>query len=80
MDKQMFFCAPQRAYLSTFDCMELRERPIGKAPMGSQPRLKACERCSLYPLVDAGDVPTVSLADYLNGARPEAAELPKRRA
>lgn len=71
----MFFCIPQKAYLCTSDCANLRKRPVGRGPHGGQARLKACEFCTMYPLVDSLDVPTVSLAAYLDGARPLAVEL-----
>jgi hypothetical protein len=71
----MFFCIPQQAYLRTGDCASLRDRPVGRAPAGSQPRLKACEFCTMYPLVENLEVPTVSLRAYIGGARPAAAKV-----
>lgn len=71
----MFFCIPQRAYICTNDCKRLRMRPVGKGPNGSQPMLKACEFCVMYPLVDSLEVPTVSIEAYLGGARPKAVDI-----
>ena len=48
----MFYCIPQQAYLSVTTCKNLRERPVGKAPAGAQPKLIACEKCTMHPLVD----------------------------
>jgi len=53
----------------------LRKRPVGKVPAGAQPKLRACETCTMYPLVDSLRVPTVSLGDYLAGGRPQEADL-----
>lgn len=75
MNKLMFFCIPQKAYIRIDDCQDLRERPLKKGPTGRQLRLKACEYCTMYPLVDSLEVPTVSLEAYLDGARPKAMEL-----
>lgn len=76
MDKdRMFFCIPQQAYMSTDNCVKLRNRPVGKVPAGAQPKLRACERCSMYPLVDTLTVPTVSLDQYLSGRKPAAVNL-----
>ena len=73
MDKsRIFFCKPQNAYMSVANCNELRCRPIGKAAAGSQPRLMACERCEMHKLVDKAKVPTVSIAEYVGGIKPEA--------
>jgi len=69
---RIFFCKPQNAYMSVANCSELRERPVGKASAGSQPRLLACERCEMYKFVDKSKVPTVSLNEYVEGAKPEA--------
>ncbi len=71
----MFFCIPQEAYMRTDNCQKLRNRPTGKVPAGAQPKLRACESCTMYPLVDALKVPTVSLADYLGGSKPAVANL-----
>ncbi|WJW75473.1 hypothetical protein QVG61_13435 [Thiohalobacter sp. IOR34] len=71
----MFFCIPQEAYMRTDNCQKLRKRPTGKVPAGAQPKLRACEGCTMFPLVDKLKVPTVSLADYLGGRRPEVANL-----
>jgi hypothetical protein len=71
----MFFCIPQKAYIRTSDCTSLRSRPVGRAPAGAQPRLKACEFCTMYPLVESLEVPTVSLSAYIGGERPKAAEV-----
>ena len=76
MDKDwMFFCIPQQAYMSTENCVKLRNRPVGKVPAGAQPKLRACERCSMYPLVDTLTVPTVSLDQYLSGRKPATVNL-----
>ncbi len=66
----MFFCIPQKAYMRTSNCRKLRRRPVGKAAAGLQPRLRACEQCTLYPLVDADQVPTVTLSAFLGGDKP----------
>ena len=71
----MFFCIPQQAYMRTNNCVSLRKRPAGKAPAGAQPMLRACEKCTMYPLVDSKKVPTVSLEDYLGGSKPKVANL-----
>ncbi|MFN2309460.1 MAG: hypothetical protein ABR553_06960 [Gammaproteobacteria bacterium] len=71
----MFFCIPQQAYMATANCNKLRKRPVGKVPAGTQPKLRACETCSMYPLVDTHKVPMVSLADYLTGERPNVVNL-----
>jgi len=67
----MFYCVPQEAIMSTSHCKKLRKRPSGKAPAGSQPKLAACEKCQMYPLVDKLKVPTVTLKAYLDGAKPK---------
>ena len=67
----MFFCIPQNAFMGIANCQKLRKRPVGKAPAGSQPQLRACETCQMHSLVDEGKVPTVSLASYLNGSKPK---------
>jgi len=73
MDKnRIFFCQPQKAYMSIANCCELRGRPTGKAAAGSQPKLMACERCELHKMVDKAKVPTVSLNEYVEGRKPEA--------
>ncbi|RMG29002.1 MAG: hypothetical protein D6721_07220 [Gammaproteobacteria bacterium] len=72
----MFYCIPQGAYMRTENCQKLRQRPTGtKVSAGTQPRLRACEVCTMYPLVDALKVPTVSMAEYLAGRRPETVDL-----
>lgn len=72
----MFFCIPQQAYMATSNCGTLRKRPVGnKVPAGSQPMLRACETCSMYPLVDTQKVPMVSLSAYLGGQRPNEVNL-----
>jgi hypothetical protein len=71
----MFFCIPQQAYMRITNCKSLRKRPVGKAPAGAQPMLRACERCVMYPLVEELKVPTVNLESYLAGAKPKAANL-----
>ena len=77
----MFYCIPQQAYLSITTCKNLRERPVGKAPAGAPPRLIACEKCTMHPLVDRDQVPTVTLDAYLGGSKPRTANLnsPKYR-
>ena len=37
--------------------------------------LRACEKCTMYALVDKEKVPTVSLVDYLGGSKPKIANL-----
>lgn len=74
-EELMFFCIPQQAYMATGNCEKLRNRPVGKVPAGAQPKLRACETCTMYPLVDTETVPTVSLTDYLTGGRPKAVNL-----
>jgi hypothetical protein len=71
----MFFCIPQQAYMRTENCCNLRKRPAGKAPAGAQPMLRACEKCTMYPLVDKEKVPTVSLDAYLGGSKPKVANI-----
>lgn len=72
----MFFCIPQQAYMATSNCSTLRRRPVGnKVPAGSQPKLRACETCNMYPLVDMRKVPMVSLSAYLGGTRPDEVNL-----
>jgi hypothetical protein len=71
----MFYCIPQQAYLSVTTCKNLRERPVGKAPAGAPPKLIACEKCTMHPLVDMAQIPTVSLDAYLNGSKPKVANL-----
>jgi len=71
----MFYCIPQQAYMRTENCTNLRKRPAGKAPAGAQPMLRACEKCTMYPLVDKKKVPTVPLGDYLGGDKPKIANL-----
>lgn len=71
----MFYCIPQQAYMGVANCVNLRKRPAGKAPAGAQPMLRACEKCTMYPLVDSDKVPTVSLQAYLGGSKPKVANL-----
>jgi hypothetical protein len=71
----MFFCIPQQAYLSVTTCKNLRERPVGKAPAGSPPKLIACEKCDMHPLVDMSRIPIVTLEAYLNGSKPRVVNL-----
>ena len=71
----MFFCIPQQAYMATSNCSKLRKRPVGKVPAGTQPKLRACKTCDMYPLVDKCKVPMVSLSDYLGGERPDEVNL-----
>ena len=77
----MFYCIPQEAYLSITTCKNLRERPVGKAPAGAPPKLIACEKCTMHPLVDMSKIPTVTLEAYLGGTRPKIVKLnsPKNR-
>ena len=71
----IFYCIPQQAYMRTENCNNLRKRPAGKAPAGAQPMLRACEICTMYPLVDKMKVPTISLDAYLGGSKPKVANL-----
>lgn len=71
----MFYCIPQGAYMRTDNCQKLRKRPTGKVPAGAQPKLRACEACTMYPLVDSGKIPTVTLTAYLGGDKPEVVNL-----
>jgi len=71
----MFYCIPQKAYMRTENCTNLRRRPAGKAPAGAQPMLRACEKCTMYALVDNEKVPTISLDAYLGGGKPKIANL-----
>ncbi len=71
----MFYCIPQQAYMRVTNCENLRNRPAGKAPAGAQPMLRACEKCTMYALVDTEKVPTVSLQAYLGGSKPRVANL-----
>ena len=73
MENRLFYCLPQQATLSTNDCMKLRKRPTSKSPGSGQTKLVACEKCSMYKLVDSGKVPTISLTDYMNGKVPKQA-------
>lgn len=77
----MFYCIPQQAYLSVTTCKNLRERPVGKAPAGAPPKLIACEKCTMHPLVDLAKIPVVTLEAYLGGSKPKIANLnsPKNR-
>jgi len=61
--------------MKTDNCCNLRKRPAGKAPAGAQPMLRACEKCTMYPLVDKNKVPTVTLDDYLGGSKPRIVNL-----
>ena len=73
MDKtRIFYCEPQKAFMSISNCMDLRGRPTGKAAAGSQPKLIACERCNMFKLVDKNKVETVTVTEYLGGVRPES--------
>ncbi len=69
--ENIFFCKPQQAYMRIGQCQSLRDRPVGKAAAGTQPKLMACERCEMFSLVDKKKVPTVSIIDYLDGSRPD---------
>ena len=71
----MFFCIPQQAYLSVTTCKSLRDRPVGKAPAGAPPKLIACEKCNMHPLVDMAKVPLVTLEASLGGSRPKTVNL-----
>jgi len=71
----IFHCIPQQAYLSISTCKNLRERPVGKAPAGAPPKLIACEKCVMHPLVDMSKIPTVTLEAYLGGSKPKSANL-----
>ena len=71
----MFFCIPQQAYLSVTTCKNLRERPVGKAPAGAPPKLIACEKCNMHPLVDMAKIPLVTLEAYLGGSKPKTVNL-----
>ncbi|MHB8471294.1 MAG: hypothetical protein ACYDC8_00310 [Gammaproteobacteria bacterium] len=62
--------------MRTENCRVLRNRPIGKAPAGSQAQLKACENCTMYAMVDEDRVPTVSLEAFLSGAKPKPMRQP----
>lgn len=76
MDKnRIFYCQPQKAYMSISNCVDLRDRPIGKAAAGSQPKMIACERCSMFKLVDKNKVETVTITEYLGGERPQSLSL-----
>jgi hypothetical protein len=77
----MFYCIPQQAYLSVTTCRNLRERPVGKAPAGAPPKLIACEKCTMHPLVDMAKIPTVTLEAYLGGSKPKTVNMnsPKTR-
>ena len=71
MDKnRIFYCVPQRAYMSLSNCSDLRNRPTGKAAAGTQPKMIACERCEMFKMVDKNKVPTVTLTEYLGGVKP----------
>jgi hypothetical protein len=73
MDKsRIFYCEPQKAFMSISNCHELRDRPVGKAAAGTQPKLIACERCDMYKMVDKNKVETVTITEYLGGVRPES--------
>lgn len=66
----MFFCAPQKAYMLTEACRNLRSRPTGKTPGGVNARPRVCENCELSLRVDSRAVPTVTLTAYLEGMVP----------
>jgi hypothetical protein len=57
------------------ECYHLRQRPVGKAPAGAPPKLIACEKCTMHPLVDMAQIPTVSLDAYLSGSKPRTVNL-----
>ena len=61
--------------MSIANCVELRNRPVGKAAAGCQPKLIACERCNMFTLVDKNKVETVTVTEYLGGIRPESISL-----
>ena len=71
LENRLFYCLPQQAFLSTNDCQKLRKRPTSKSPGSGQTKLVACEKCTMYKLVDGGKVPTISLTDYMDGKRPD---------
>ena len=71
----MFYCVPQKAYMSVTTCQNLRERPVGKAPAGAPPKLIACEKCTMHTLVDMAKIPVVTLESYLNGSKPKIVNL-----
>jgi len=76
MDKnRIFYCVPQRAYMSLHNCADLRNRPTGKAAAGAQPKMIACERCEMFKMVDKNKVPTVTLTEYLGGVKPGSLSL-----
>ncbi len=76
MDKnRIFYCQPQKAYMSISNCVNLRDRPVGKAAAGSQPKMIACERCEMFKLVDKNKVDTVTITEYLGGVRPPSLSL-----
>lgn len=72
---RIFYCQPQRAYMTITNCSELRDRPVGKAAAGTQAKMIACERCEMYPMVDKNKVETVSMTEYLAGTFPTGISL-----
>lgn len=76
MDKnRIFYCQPQKAYMSISNCNNLRGRPTGKAAAGTQPKMIACERCNMFKLVEKNKVETVTITEYLSGIRPQTITL-----
>jgi len=76
MDKnRIFYCSPQKAYMSMSNCNGLRDRPVGKAAAGTQPKLMACEKCDMFKMVEKNKVPTVSITEYLSGTKPAGMSL-----
>jgi hypothetical protein len=71
-NQTMFFCVPQAAYMLVESCRSLRSRPVGKTPGGMHARPVACQNCTLHPRVDALDLPTVTLANFVRGMKPAA--------
>jgi hypothetical protein len=56
--------------MSISNCMDLRNRPMGKAAAGTQPKMIACERCEMFNMVDKNKVETVTITEYLSGVKP----------
>ena len=69
---RIFYCEPQKAYMSLANCEELRNRPVGKAAAGTQPKLMACEKCGMFKMVEKNKEPTVTITEYLDGTVPSA--------
>ena len=61
--------------MSISNCMGLRDRPMGKAAAGAQPKMIACERCEMFKLVDKNKVETVTITEYLGGVRPQSISI-----